>query len=516
MSSPMLEQGSQSIREDKKRLTVVNPATLEKIREVPITEPEGVKVAVARARQAFGGWRELSFRDRTRHLLTLRDVILDSKTEIVDTIVAETGKTRMEALSAEVLYVCAAIDYYTKRAEEFLRERSHPVDLVLLKSKRVLTAYLPRGVVGIIAPWNFPFMMTMGESVPALMAGNAVVVKPSEFTPLSALLAQGLAEQSGLPHNLFQVATGFGETGEALIDHADQIAFTGSVATGKKVMARAAQTLKPVTLELGGKDPMIVLRDASLERAANGAVWGSLMNSGQVCMSVERVYVEEPVADAFIAKVTEKVGVLRQGIDSNMSVDVGSMTTPRQLAIVEDHVADAVAKGAKILVGGKRKAELPGLFYEPTVLVDVDHSMKIMTDETFGPVIPMMRVKNEEEALRLANESRYGLNSSVWTRNQRKARTLARRLEAGNVCINDCLVDYLVTEVPFGGTKESGIGYRHGEGGIRKYCILQTVLEDRLGLRRELIWYPYSRKFAAFLSRFLKVLYHSRWLGKFS
>lgn len=515
MSIPAVESEQQSVSQMKKTFPVVNPATLEKIADVPVVEPDEVKIAVAKGRDTFESWRELSFRERAQILVAVRDRVLDQEKEIIDTIVAETGKTRTEALSAEIMYVCAAIEYYTKNAEEFLRDRVHPIGLVLLKTKRVRTSHLPRGVVGIIAPWNFPLLMTLGESIPALMAGNAVVIKPSEFTPLSALLGQRLAEQSGLPKNLLQVVTGFGETGEALIDYADQIAFTGSVATGKRVMARAANTLKPVTLELGGKDPMIVLRDANLERAANGAVWGALSNSGQICMSVERVYVEEPIAEAFIARVVEKVKGLRQGIDTHFNVDVGSMTMSRQLEIVEDHVADAVAKGARILAGGKRNPNLSGLFYEPTVLVDVDHSMKIMTEETFGPIIPIMRAKDAPEALRLANESRYGLNSSIWTRDRSRARTLARRMESGSVCINDCLVNYLATEVPFGGVKESGIGFRHGEGGIQKYCFVQSVLEDRIGLRREINWYPYSKNFATLLSRALKVLYHSRWLRKF-
>jgi acyl-CoA reductase-like NAD-dependent aldehyde dehydrogenase len=515
MSVPIVEGEQQSYTPRKKTFPVMNPATLDQLAEVPVFEPDEVKIVVAKARDAFESWREVPFRERAKILIALRNKILDQEAEIIDTIVAESGKTRSEALTAEILYVCASIEFYTKNAEEFLRDRVHPVSLVLLKTKRVRTAYIPRGVVGIIAPWNFPFLMALGEAIPPLMAGNAVVVKPSEFTPLSALLGERLAEQSGLPKNLLQVVTGFGETGEALIDYADQIAFTGSVTTGKKVMARAAKTLKPVTLELGGKDPMVVLRDADLERAANGAVWGALSNSGQICMSVERVYVEEPVAEAFTAKVVEKVRSLRQGIDTDFNVDVGSMTMARQLAVVEDHIADAVARGAKVLIGGRKNPRLPGLFFEPTVLVDVDHSMKIMTDETFGPVIPIMRAKDEHEALRLANESRYGLNSSVWTRDKNKARSMARRMESGSVCINDCLVNYLATEVPFGGVKESGLGFRHGEGGIQKYCFVQTVLEDRVGLRRELNWYPYSANFAKLLSRALKLLYHSRWRRKF-
>lgn len=514
MTSKIMEKERESDLK-KRTFEVINPAILKKIADIPIIEPDEVKIVVARGRDAFDGWRELTFRERARYLLTFRNVLLDHKNEIINTIVAETGKTKIEALANEILYLCTSIEYYTKNAEGFLRDHSHAVNLVLLKTKRVRTSYIPRGVVGIIGPWNFPFNLTWGEAIPALMAGNAVVIKPSEFAPLSALLGLKLSEQCGFPKNLLQVVTGFAETGEALIDYADQISFTGSVATGKKVMARAARTLKPVTLELGGKDPMIILQDANLERAANGAVWGALSNSGQICMSVERVYVEEPIADVFINKVVEKVRQLRQGVDTDFNVDVGAMTMPRQIEIVEDHIADALAKGARILIGGKRNSNLPGLFFEPTVMVDVDHSMKIMTEETFGPVIPIMRVKNEQEALRLANESRYGLNSSVWTRDKDRARTIARRLEAGSVCINDCLVNYMTTEVPFGGVKESGIGARHGEGGIQKYCYQQTVLEDRVGLRREINWYPYSKRFAAVLSRTLKMLYHSRWPGKF-
>ncbi len=515
MTAQAPQDETATLESKKHAFEVINPATLEKITDVPIVEPGEVKIAVARARDAFENWRDVSFRDRAQLLLHLRNVLLDHKNEIIDTIVSETGKTKIEALSSEILYVCAAIEYYTRNGEEFLCDRRHPVSLMLLKTKRVRTTFVPRGVVGMISPWNFPFNLTLGEAVPALLAGNAVLLKPSEYTPLSALLAQRLTEMANFPKNLFQVVTGFAETAEALIDFADQIAFTGSVTTGKKVMARAAQTLKPVTLELGGKDPMIVLKDASLERAANGAVWGSLANSGQICMSIERVYVEESVADEFIAKVVDKVKALRQGVDTDYNVDIGSMTMPRQVEIVEDHIADAVSKGAKILVGGRRNPLLPGLFFEPTVMVNVDHSMKIMTEETFGPVIPIMRVKNEEEALRLANESRYGLNSSVWTHNKRKARTMARRLESGSVCINDCLINYMTTEIPFGGVKESGIGARHGEGGIQKYCYQQSVLEDRVGLRREIIWYPYSKRVASLLSRTLKMLYHSRWPRKF-
>ncbi|MDD5544528.1 MAG: succinic semialdehyde dehydrogenase [Acidobacteriia bacterium] len=513
MSTSQLDQEATAL-ESKKTFEVFNPATAQKIADVPMVDADEVKIAVARGREAFESWRDLPISKRAGYLKALRDVILDSKNEIIETIVSETGKAKLEALSNEILYVCTCIDYYVKNAESFLRDRYYSVGLVLLKTKRIHTSYIPRGVVGIIGPWNFPFTLTLGEAVPALMAGNAVVLKPSEFAPLSALLAVKLCERARFPKHLFQVVTGYGTTAEALIDYADQISFTGSVSTGKKVMARAARSLKPVTLELGGKDPMIVLQDANLERAANGAVWGALANSGQICMSIERVYVEEGVADVFIDRVVDKVKRLRQGIDQDYDVDVGSMTTPRQVEIVEDQIADAVAKGARILVGGKRNARLPGLFFEPTVMVNVDHSMKIMTEETFGPVIPIMRIKDEQEGVRLANDSRFGLVASVWTRDKRKGQALARRLESGSVCVNDCLVNFLTTEVPFGGVKESGWGARHGETGIQKYCFLQSVLEDRIGLRREINWFPYSKKFSSLLSRLLRILYHSRILQK--
>ena len=375
-----------------------------------------------------------------------------------------------------------------ERAARYLRdERVRPH---LLKTKRVYVSYLPYGVVGIIGPWNFPFNLTIGEAIPALMAGNAVVLKPSEVTPGSAVLGAELAEAAGLPPGVLQVVTGYGETGQHLIECADMICFTGSVATGRKVAERCGQLLKPVTLELGGKDPMIVLRDADLERASSACVYGGLVNAGQVCISVERVYVEAPVYDAFVGKVVDKVRKVRQGPPDAGVVEVGSMTFPPQIEKVERHVQDAVARGAKVLVGGRRRTDLSGLYFEPTVLVDVDHGMDVMRDETFGPVIPIMRVRDEEEAIRLANDSRYGLDASVWTRDLDRGARVARRVQSGAVCVNDVLVNYAVTEVPMGGWKESGIGYRHGPGGIRKFCAQQSVVIDRFGLKSEINWWP--------------------------
>ncbi len=489
-------------------IEIVNPSTGKRVAEVPIQDRAQVAAAVERARRAQRAWAATSFRERARLLLRYRDVLIDNKERVADVLTSETGKPRADAFSVELFYVCDAIGFWAKRAEGFLAEQT--IRPHLLKTKRVTSGYLPVGVVGIIGPWNFPLSLTIGDALPALMAGNAVVIKPSEVTPLSALLGVELATAAGFPDGLLQVVTGLGATGSDLCDFVDMIHFTGSVATGKKVAERAAQRLIPVTLELGGKDPMIVLRDADIERAANAAVWGGLVNSGQVCISVERVYVEEPVYDQFVAKVVEKVQAIRQGA-SDADVDIGSMTFPPQLEKVASHVCDALAHGAKALTGGRRNPNLPGFFYEPTVLVDVTNDMTAMRDETFGPTIPVMKVRDAEEAIRLANDSPYGLAASVWTKDAAKGRVIARRLESGAVCVNDCLVNYLMVDAPMGGRKESGLGRRHGAEGIRKYCHQQTVVIDRFGMKSELFWYPSSAGKQRLFSRALNLLFRSGW-----
>lgn len=493
-------------------LEVFNPATGQKIAEVPITSADQVGPAVARARQAFLMWRELSFAHRARYLYAARDWIVDHQDEVIETICSETGKPRTEALVAEVFYCCDLLSYYAKNSERYLKDEVRSPHL--LKNKRVYVLYKPVGVVGVISPWNYPFTLALGDVVPALMAGNTVILKPSEYTPLTGLLVERLFREAGLPDNVLQTLCGYGDTGAALVDHCNGIAFTGSVATGKRVAERAAQRLIPVLLELGGKDPMIVLKDADLERAANACVWGALSNAGQMCMSIERVYVEAPVYDEFVRSVVDKVKSLRQGTEKSFGdVDIGPLTMSKQLETVERHIRDAVEKGAKILVGGRRK---DGLFYEPTVLVNVDHSMQIMREETFGPVIPIMRVNSAEEALQLANDSIYGLAASVFTKNKELGVKLARHIEAGNVCVNDCVANFAVLEAPYGGVKESGLGRRHGEWGLRQFTAPQTVVVDRFGLKRELFWYPYSGRIAHWISRAIRLLYHRGWRSKLS
>ena len=494
-------------------IQVRNPATLELVKELPVATSAEVAAAVTRARQAQSNWQQTSFTERARLLYRLRDLLLDDGDKLADVLTSETGRPRDEVFGNEIFYLCNAIGAWAKNSERYLRRQKISPSFPLVKAKKVYSTYSPRGVIGIISPWNFPLTLTLGEALPALMAGNAVVIKPSELTPLSALFGAELVAKAGFPTDLLQIVLGYGDTGEALIDHADMIAFTGSVETGKRVMHRATDRLIPVSLELGGKDPMIVLKEADLDRAAGACVWGSLMNSGQACTSVERVYVEAPVYAAFVDKVVSRVNDIRQG-PSAEEVDIGCMTSEAQLNKVATQVEEARVKGATSLTGGRRNPRLPGYYYEPTVLVDVDHSMLIMTEETFGPVIPIMQVKDSREAVRLANDSRYGLSASIYSRDKAAAANLADELKSGAVCINDSLVNFIVLEAPMGGRKDSGFGFRHGAVGIQKYCQQKTIVIDRFGLKEEFPWYPGSRKKARQVRHLLNLLCHSGWAHK--
>jgi acyl-CoA reductase-like NAD-dependent aldehyde dehydrogenase len=333
------------------------------------------------------------------------------------------------------------------------------------------------------------------------------VLKPSEVTPLTSLLLADAIRKCGLPENAIQVAIGGADTAQALIDGVDFVMFTGSTATGRKVMSRAAGTLTPVALELGGKDPMIVLADADIERAANAATYYSMQNGGQTCVSVERVYVEAPIYDRFVDAVTERVKALRQGRPNGpASVEVGAVTFAPQLDIISRHVEQAREAGARVTTGGQVR-EGEGRFYEPTVLADVDHSMTAMTDETFGPTVPIMKVADAEEALRLANDSPYGLGASVWTKDLARGEQIARRIQSGYACVNDANINYLAYELPMGGWKESGLGVRHGAAGIRKYTRQQAILVTRLAMKRDLHFFPYSARTTKLLGRATKLLY---------
>src|SRR6476620_10378613 len=397
-------------------IEVINPATGQVVGKVPDLTAEQVAEIARRARAAQPGWEAMGFEGRGRILLRCQKWLLDNAERMIETIVSETGKTWEDAQIEEISYGANAFGFWAKNAGKYLADERVRTSALPLKGKKLIQRYRPLGVIGVIGPWNYPLTNSFGDCIPALAAGNSVILKPSEVTPLTSLLMLEMLEQCGIPENVFQVATGRGETGAALIDEVDMIMFTGSTRTGRKVAEAAGRRLIPASLELGGKDPMIVLSDADLERAANFATYYSMQNAGQTCISIERVYVEQPVYDEFVAKVTDKVRALRVGKPAGPgSVEVGAITLPKQLDIIKDHVADAVQKGARVLVGG---CESPGAgrFFEPTVMVDVDHTMKCMTEETFGPTLPIMSVRDADEAVRLANDSPYGLGASVFSR----------------------------------------------------------------------------------------------------
>jgi betaine-aldehyde dehydrogenase len=469
---------------------VLNPATGQTVRTIEVDAPDRVREVVARVRANQPAWEALGNEGRHRHMARLRDWLIDNYDRVADTMQTETGKVRADA-AQETTYLADIINFYGSRAERYIGDEHLRPHSPLVASKQLKIQYRPYPVVGIISPWNFPLILSLGDALPALQAGAAVVIKPSEFTPLALTeVVEAWKNEIGGP-DVLDCVQGTGDTGGALVDEVDYVQFTGSDRTGRKVMARAADTLTPVSLELGGKDPMIVLRDADVDRAANAAAWGGMANSGQICMSVERIYVEEPVYDEFVQKLTKEVRGLRQGQDGDRyEKDVGAMTSPNQTAVVEDHVSDAVANGARALTGGRR-GEGPGDYYEPTVLVDVDHSMRVMRDETFGPVVGVMKVRDEEEALRLANDSRYGLSGAVFGEKEHAER-VARRVEVGAINVNDVLTNYFAANVPMGGWKQSGIGFRHGEWGIKKFVRPESIVVTRFGGKREPFWFPYS------------------------
>jgi acyl-CoA reductase-like NAD-dependent aldehyde dehydrogenase len=501
---------------DASPLVITNPATGQVIEEVPCGGMSQVAEAVERARRAQPAWGALPFGQRAAALRRLARALRDDPT-FLDTLVGESGKPAYEAEAIELFYTLELTRYYTGRAgRRALRDDvRHPL---IFANKRARVIRHPRGVVGVIGPWNWPLLNNYADCVAPLACGNAVVLKPSEWTPLTSLRVLLHWKKLGLPPDVFQVVTGRGAAGEALVERADMIFFTGSQAVGRRVASRAGERLVPAVVELGGKSPMIVLADADLPRAAHAAVWSSFAHSGQVCIRTERVLVEEPVAQRFVALCAEEIARLRQGPtplplgDGDAKIDVGAITFPPQVERANAHIADAVARGARVVAGGEPRGG-PGRFFAPTLLSDVTPDMAVMREETFGPVMPVMRVANAEEALRVANDSPLGLSGSVWSGDEARARALARRLECGSVCVNDVLVNYFCVEAPLGGVKASGLGVRHGPEGLRQFCRLETVVEDRpwLGWLSRLVdrelTFPYQARTRRLLRRFMKLFY---------
>ena len=474
-------------------LISVDPSTGEEIGRAPLLGATDVAAAVARARTSQPAWANLSYRDRARFILRAREIVLNQLEEIAKLISRETGKPVTEAIALEIVPTLDLMHYFAENTKQILKRRRIGLGQYNFMARSSYIVYKPLGIVGIISPWNFPWATPLDEVVMALMAGNAVIVKPSELTPLTALKIGDIFKQAQLPDGLLEIVTGDGSTGAALVEAGvNKIMFTGSVNTGKRVAEAAAKHLTPVVLELGGKDPMVVCEDAKIENAARAAIWGAFCNSGQACASIERCYVHESIADKFIDLVVKETRLLKQDKALTENIDVGAMTNERQLEIVEDHVSDAVERGAEVRAGGHRLNDSNGWFHQPTVVTGVDHSMKLMRDETFGPVLPIMTFKTDEEAVRLANDSIYGLTASVFTGNLERGKRIAEQIDAGTVMVNEVVYTHAVAQTPWGGVKQSGYGRTHGSLGLLELVSSRHIHVNAMPGLADVWWFPYT------------------------
>ena len=487
-----------SQQKDNQTWDVINPATgepLAEFRETPINQ---IPQYYEQAKSAFESWKKTTVKERLQFLKKLRFIMVDELEQIAKVISNDTGKVLVEALTADIITVLDDILFLEKHTEEILKTKKVPNSLLLF-GKKSYVEYKARGVVLVISPWNYPFQLAMIPALSALMAGNSVIIKPSEVTPLVGLLMEELFKKAGFPPHVIQVIHGGKDVGAATVDQKpDYIFFTGSVPTGKIIQVNAAKHLIPTTLELGGKDPMIVFADAPIDRAIKGALWGAFTNAGQVCMSVERLYVERSIYPEFVRKLREEVQRLKLGAEQHH--DIGAMTFKQQVAIVREHVEDALNHGAQLLTGvHPANWEENSMLLNPMILTDVKQEAKIMNLESFGPILPITPFDHEEEAIQLANQSVYGLNASIWTKDVNKGKRIASQLITGNVVINDVIVSVANPYLPFGGAKESGIGRYHGEGGLLTFCHQTSVMVDPGRKKTEVQWYPYQGKYSLFI-----------------
>ena len=471
-----------------------NPATGEKLGDVEAKTPEQVNDAVARARTAQQQWAKSTYRQRRAVLGHIMAHILDHADELCDLIVKDSGKTYENAMMGEILPICTKIRWTIKNGERYLKPES--VSSGMFPHKKARIEYRPLGVVACIIPWNYPLQNVIGSLVTPLMAGNAVILKPSEAVAWSSerfrMITDEALRREGFSTDTVQIINGFGDTGAALVrSGVDKILFIGSVENGRRIIEGSATHLTPVIMELGGKDPMIVCDDADMDKAVHSALGGCFINLGQNCIASERLLVHEAVYDTFVERVVTAARAMRQGVPTAPGkVDVGAIATTQQIRVIDSLVRDALAKGAKALVGGAIDTSLPGNYYPPTVLVDVTPEMKITYTEVFGPVMLIMKVANEDEAVEIANSIEFGLHSSIITRNREKGEAIAARLQAGATCINDFGLCYLNQDLPFGGVKYSGFGRMNGRDGLRAYTNQKAVLVDRFGIEIPPVLYP--------------------------
>jgi acyl-CoA reductase-like NAD-dependent aldehyde dehydrogenase len=508
------------IKEEQKqtqnKIVSINPATLEPVGEVMLASSQECERAIQEAARAFPLWRDMPVEKKQGIFRRARQILLERSSEIAELITREKGSPLPESLSVEVWGALAALDYNAKYLKKSLRKKTVKHHVPVFLHKKGAYSFQPLGPTLVISPWNFPFLISFCDTLSSLSAGNTVVLRPSTSTPLVVLSIGEILSQAGLPPGVLNIIICRIPQAEEMITHPliQTVMFTGSTSTGKRIMELASRNLTNIVLELGGKDPMIVLEDADLERASRGAVWAALMNCGQSCGAVERAYVAEKVADKFTKRVLDITRRLKVGNPLDEEIGLGPLATKSQLEVVEEHVNEARQKGARILYGGQRIKSLPGYFYQPTVLSEVNHSMKIMKEETFGPVLPIMRFSEPEEAVTLANDSIYGLTASVWTRNKKMSSWMAERIETGTVTVNDHMFSFEEPAAIWGGIKQTGIGRSHGYYGLLDLVNIKFTSYDFFKSKAPIWWFPYEKSFSLVMDRSLTYFYHQKFREK--
>jgi len=496
------------------KLRSVNPATLEVISELETTPVDEVFEISKKAQEAFKKWSSTTIDDRLKLLKKAKEILYETKDEVAKLITLENGKPILESYSMEIFPTLDLFDFHIKNAKKVLKPRKVRSQIPLFWLKRNYIHFEPLGVVAVISPWNYPLLLPIAPIISALVAGNCVIFKPSEYTSLIGLKIYEIFKEAGFPENVFNIVIGFGDVGEALVNsEVDKISFTGSTKTGRIIMQNASKKPIPVTLELGGKDPMIVFDDVDIDLASSAAVWGAFANAGQTCVSVEICYVHEKIFEPFIEKVVEKTKKLKIGNGLDPDVEIGPINNEKQLKIIENQIQDAISKGAKVLTGGKRifpkdkeGNELRGYFFEPAVITDVNNSMLLMKEETFGPILPIVRFKSEEEVIEMANSSEYGLSASVWTRDKKRAQRVVEKIKSGSVLVNECVVHYGDAKAPCGGVKSSGFGRVHSEFGIYDMVNVKFESFDFISPYR-LWWFGYDAKLLETIKNAINFLY---------
>jgi acyl-CoA reductase-like NAD-dependent aldehyde dehydrogenase len=490
----------------------LNPATLELVGKVSMASTRECQIAIQAAKDAYPSWKALPVSEKQNICAQAKKILLQKGEEAAHLITVEKGSPFAESYSSEIFSGLGALDYYARKLKSLLRP--HPVKhtVSLFFNKKSSFRFEPLGPTLIISPWNFPFLIAMYDVLSALSAGNTVILRPSSSTPLTGLLVGEILTGAGLPPGVLNIINCKIPQAEEIISHQDiqTVMFTGSVSTGKRIMELASRNLTNLALELGGKDPMVVCADADIERAARGAVWAGFMNCGQSCGSVERVYVAEEIAETFIHRVVELAKKIKVGNPIDPSVEMGPMATLSQLKTVQDHIQDACEKGARILCGGKNGTGLPGHFIHPTVLSEVNHTMKIMTEETFGPTLPIMTFSGPDEAIAMANDSSLGLTASVWTRSKKMASLMAERIETGSVTINDHMFSFIEPAAIWGGIKQTGRGRSHGPFGLQELVNIKFVSFDFLKKKKQLWWFPYDSALTSLLKKSAILFHHSQ------